>query len=140
MAQPSLFSASERSISPLDLLHTARHLQDKMLEPQFGADDLYWSSLPTHLRNFIRNALPLAANTALSNSQSRILPGGVRGAGGQMAMYTMAQNIVSAASRSSTTDPDMLQAVSSRRVSVTSPVGLLVNQSIERKTSELCIN
>lgn len=68
-----------------------------MSEPSFGSDDAYWSSLPAHLRNFIRNALPLAGNLAVQGNGSGVLPGGVTGAGGQRSMYAMAQNIVSTA-------------------------------------------
>jgi hypothetical protein len=66
----------------------------------FGTEDAYWSSLPVHLRNFIKNALPMASNVAMPGGGSGILPGGVYGAGGQRSMYMMAQNIFSTANRS----------------------------------------
>ena len=65
-----------------------------MEDPGFAQDDAYWTSLPIHLRNFIRNALPLAGNVSAG---SGVLPGGVHAAGGQRAMYALAQQIVSAA-------------------------------------------
>ena len=66
----------------------------------FGTEDAYWSSLPVHLRNFIKNALPMASNVATPGGGPGILPGGVCGAGGQRSMYMMAQNIFSAANHS----------------------------------------
>ena len=66
---------------------------------QFGTEDAYWSSLPVHLRNFIKNALPMAGNVSMPGGGSGTLPGGVYGAGGQRSMYMMAQNIFSTANR-----------------------------------------
>lgn len=80
-----------------ELLRTSDELYRRMTETSFGSDDAYWSSLPVHLRNFIRNALPLAGNLAAKGTSPGILPGGVSGAGGQRSMYAMAQNIVSTA-------------------------------------------
>jgi hypothetical protein len=77
-----------------DLLNTANELYRRMEDPGFAQDDAYWTSLPIHLRNFIRNALPLAGNVSAG---SGVLPGGVHAAGGQRAMYALAQQIVSAA-------------------------------------------
>ncbi|KAJ9111416.1 hypothetical protein QFC19_001185 [Naganishia cerealis] len=77
-----------------DLLNTANELYRRMEDPGFAQDDAYWTSLPVHLRNFIRNALPLAGNVSTGDG---VLPGGVGKAGGQRAMYALAQQIVSAA-------------------------------------------
>jgi hypothetical protein len=82
-----------------DLNITAEALYNRMGDASFASDDIYWASLPTHLRQFIRNALPLAGNLPQSGSQPGILPGGVQSAGGQVAMYKMAQEIIGAATR-----------------------------------------
>lgn len=93
-------------ISQADLLRTADELYRRMEQPHFGSDDAYWSSLPVHLRNFIRNALPLAGNLAVLGNGSGTLPGGVLGAGGQRAMYALAQSIVGAANEGMGGSPD----------------------------------
>ena len=94
-----------------DLLNTANELYRRMEDPGFAQDDAYWTSLPIHLRTFIRNALPLAGNVSAG---SGVLPGGVHAAGGQRAMYALAQQIVSAANtgmgagQSSSSSPSMM--------------------------------
>lgn len=35
-----------------------------MEDPSFGETEEYWTSLPSHLRNFIRNALPISPTSA----------------------------------------------------------------------------
>jgi len=78
------------NITHEDLIHTANELYRRMADPEFGNDDAYWSSLPSHLRQFIRDAVPFtnpppSAPNGLNNSQR--------------ALYAMAQQIVSAASQ-----------------------------------------
>lgn len=86
-----------------DLLSTANELYRRMAEPEFGSDDAYWSSLPSHLRQFIRDAVPFngalapQANGQTNGQQPGGGPGGA--AAGQRAMYAMAQQIVNAASQ-----------------------------------------
>ena len=87
----------ECSLNQHDLARTSDELYRRMAETSFGSDDAYWSSLPVHLRNFIRNTLPLAGNLTVQGNGPGVLPGGVGGAGGQRSMYAMAQNIVSTA-------------------------------------------
>lgn len=86
-----------------DLLSTANELYRRMAEPEFGSDDAYWSSLPSHLRQFIRDAVPFnGALASQPNGQPNgQAPGGGPGgaAAGQRAMYAMAQQIVNAASQ-----------------------------------------
>ncbi len=82
-----------------ELLDTAEELYRRMEDPQFASDDAYWTSLPIHLRNFIRNALPLAGGVAGIGNGSGILPGGANAAGGQRAMYHLAQQVVNAANQ-----------------------------------------
>jgi hypothetical protein len=102
-ADPRSTTYSALNLTHQDLLNTANELYRRMEDPQFGNDDAYWTSLPVHLRNFIKNALPLAGNLPgvagnttgslplppLSNSVNR----------GEQAMYAMAQQIVSAANQ-----------------------------------------
>ena len=80
-----------------DLRHTTEALYARMENSEFGSEDVYWASLPVHLRNFIRNSLPLTGNLPPSGHGPGTLPGGVHAAGGQMAMYQMAQQIFEAA-------------------------------------------
>ncbi|KAJ9104463.1 hypothetical protein QFC21_001958 [Naganishia friedmannii] len=92
--QPPPSSVPALTLTHQDLLNTANELYRRMEDPGFAQDDAYWTSLPVHLRNFIRNALPLAGNVSMGDG---VLPGGVGKAGGQRAMYALAQQIVSAA-------------------------------------------
>ncbi|WRT65149.1 uncharacterized protein IL334_002091 [Kwoniella shivajii] len=73
-----------------DLISAANELYKRMADPEFGADDAYWSSLPPHIRQFIRDAVPftgtISQNTPGNNSSQRT-------------MYQMAQQIVQAASQ-----------------------------------------
>ncbi|WVQ76675.1 hypothetical protein IAR50_006349 [Cryptococcus sp. DSM 104548] len=74
-----------------DLIYTANELYKRMMsDPEYGSDDAYWSSLPPHLRQFIRDAVPCAGNTSANN------PGNTST---QKTMYQMAQQIVQAASQ-----------------------------------------
>ena len=79
------------NITNEDLVQTASELYRRMADPSFGSDDAYWSSLPPHLRQFIREAIPFSGTQ----------PAGQKGAmnEGQQGMWTMAQQIVSAASQ-----------------------------------------
>ncbi|WVW78857.1 hypothetical protein I302_100820 [Kwoniella bestiolae CBS 10118] len=81
-----------------DLISAANELYKRMADPEFGADDTYWSSLPPHLRQFIRDAVPfngsIGQNTPGNNS-------------GQRTMYQMAQQIVQAASHGMGLSPGM---------------------------------
>ncbi|WVQ68883.1 uncharacterized protein L199_007092 [Kwoniella botswanensis] len=81
-----------------DLISAANELYKRMADPEFGADDTYWSSLPPHLRQFIRDAVPfngtISQNTPGNNS-------------GQRTMYQMAQQIVQAASHGMGLSPGM---------------------------------
>lgn len=83
--------------TPQELVTTANELYRRMEDPNFKSDDAYWSSLPTHLRNFIKNALPLAGNSNAVGNGSGTLPGGVAAAGGQRAMFALAAQIVQSA-------------------------------------------
>ncbi|KAK4683879.1 hypothetical protein P7C73_g6334, partial [Tremellales sp. Uapishka_1] len=76
---------SNVNITHDDLIHTANELYRRMADPEFGSDDTYWSSLPSHIRSFIRDAV------GSNQPQSA--------ASGQKALYAMAQNIVNAASQ-----------------------------------------
>lgn len=80
------------NITHEDLIQTANELYRRMADPNFGNDDAYWSSLPAHLRQFIREAVPMNPN---ANP-----PAQLRGVSeGQQGMWTMAQQIVNAASK-----------------------------------------
>ncbi|CED85607.1 Stress response protein NST1 [Phaffia rhodozyma] len=46
-----------------DLVNTATELYRRMEDPSFGETEEYWTSLPSHLRNFIRNALPISPSS-----------------------------------------------------------------------------
>jgi hypothetical protein len=109
-ALPAGFDADARSVpypalnlTHQDLLNTANELYRRMEDPGFGNDDAYWTSLPVHLRNFIRNALPLAGSlpgVAGNPSAGGMPPSSNSAVGnGQRAMYAMAQQIVSAANQ-----------------------------------------
>lgn len=87
-----------------DLLNTANELYRRMEDPHFATDDAYWTSLPVHLRNFIRNALPLAPGGGVAvngnGAGNGAAPGPLPSSAvkdSQQAMYAMAQQIVSAA-------------------------------------------
>ena len=71
-----------------DLVQTANELYRRMADPNFGSDDAYWSSLPPHLRQFIREAVPFSGSTNRGTVSE-----------GQQGMWTMAQQIVHAASQ-----------------------------------------
>ncbi|WVN88889.1 uncharacterized protein L203_104104 [Cryptococcus depauperatus CBS 7841] len=73
-----------------DLISAANELYKRMADPEFGSDDLYWQSLPPHIRQFIRDAVPF---TGSINSGT---PGNNNS---QRTMYQMAQQIVQAASQ-----------------------------------------
>ncbi|ODO03015.1 hypothetical protein I350_05859 [Cryptococcus amylolentus CBS 6273] len=74
-----------------DLIYTANELYKRMMsDPEYGSDDAYWSSLPPHLRQFIRDAVPCAGTISANN------PGNTST---QKTMYQMAQQIVQAASQ-----------------------------------------
>lgn len=92
-----------------DLRTTANELYRRMGQSGFASEDVYWSSLPTHLRNFIRNALPFADVFENAHQNPGFLPGGTRGAGGQKAMYALAQHIVHAANQNIYRAEDELQ-------------------------------
>ena len=77
------------NITNEDLVQTASELYRRMADPSFGNDDAYWSSLPPHLRQFIREAIPLSNTPGQKGPISE----------GQQGMWTMAQQIVSAASQ-----------------------------------------
>lgn len=87
-----------------DLVNTATELYRRMEDPTFGETEEYWTSLPSHLRNFIRNALPIAPSGAFGNPPPAAAP---RAANDRSAsplpqpnsntMLAMAQQIVSAA-------------------------------------------
>lgn len=117
------YSASGLSPSAhADLVNTATELYRRMEDPSFGETEEYWTSLPSHLRNFIRNALPMSTSGAFpplppnrpnghhpqSNNQDNVLPlpnSNARLPNGQAdgarpannTMLAMAQQIVSAA-------------------------------------------
>jgi len=82
------------NITHEDLIQTANELYRRMADPNFGSEDAYWSSLPPHLRQFIREAVPFSNNPP-PNGQTR---GGPINEG-QQGMWTMAQQIVNAASQ-----------------------------------------
>ncbi|WWD21946.1 stress response protein NST1 [Kwoniella shandongensis] len=73
-----------------DLISAANELYKRMADPEFGADDAYWSSLPPHIRQFIRDAVPFTGTI------SQNTPGNTSS---QRTMYQMAQQIVQAASQ-----------------------------------------
>ncbi|KIR54499.1 stress response protein NST1 [Cryptococcus gattii Ru294] len=73
-----------------DLISAANELYKRMADPEFGSDDAYWSSLPPHIRQFIRDAVPF------TGSISQSTPGTTSS---QRTMYQMAQQIVQAASQ-----------------------------------------
>ncbi|EIW68662.1 hypothetical protein TREMEDRAFT_74127 [Tremella mesenterica DSM 1558] len=79
------------NISHEDLVQAANELYRRMADPEFGNDDAYWSSLPPHIRQFVRDAVPLQGR---SNGDA---PKGAQGQ--QRELYSMAQRIVSAASQ-----------------------------------------
>lgn len=77
------------NITHEDLLETANELWKRMGETQYGEDDPYWSSLPPHVRQFIREAIPFNAPSNTSNDPQAT----------QKDLYAMAQRIVHAASQ-----------------------------------------
>jgi hypothetical protein len=91
-ANGSPFSSLSPSINITheDLLETANELWKRMGETAYGDDDPYWSSLPTHVRQFIREAIPF--NGTLPNNVND--PQAT-----QKDLYAMAQRIVHAASQ-----------------------------------------
>ena len=76
-----------------DLVQTANELYRRMADPNFGNEDPYWSSLPPHLRQFVREAIPFSGNMAGVQKHGQTVTEGQQG------MWTMAQQIVSAASQ-----------------------------------------
>jgi hypothetical protein len=83
----------------------------RMEDPSFGETEEYWTSLPSHLRNFIRNALPITPsgtsfplpsnpnanpNSPLRNNGTTSDPNRIDRPA-QNTMLAMAQQIVSAA-------------------------------------------
>jgi hypothetical protein len=90
-----------------DLVNTATELYRRMEDPTFGETEEYWTSLPSHLRNFIRNALPIAPSGAFG-SPPQAVPRATNGTDHHRSvsplpqpnsntMLAMAQQIVSAA-------------------------------------------
>lgn len=77
------------NITHEDLLETANELWKRMGETQYGEDDPYWSSLPPHVRQFIREAIHFNAPSNTSNDPQAT----------QKDLYAMAQRIVHAASQ-----------------------------------------
>lgn len=77
------------SITNEDLIQTANELYRRMADPKFASDDTYWASLPPHLRQFIREAVPFSPTEAQAN-----------GSGGRdESIHSLAQRIVSVASQ-----------------------------------------
>jgi hypothetical protein len=60
-----------------------------MADPKFASDDAYWSSLPAHIRNFIREAVPFSPGDAQANGTS----------GRDESIHSLAQRIVTVASQ-----------------------------------------
>ncbi|KAK1926662.1 hypothetical protein DB88DRAFT_482611 [Papiliotrema laurentii] len=87
-------SSGQFNLTHEDLLHTANVLYSRMGDPNFAADDTYWASLPQHVRQFVREAIPIQAGKNASNANGR-----ASAAEGRPEMYTMAQRIVTAASQ-----------------------------------------
>ncbi|EKC97436.1 hypothetical protein A1Q2_08359 [Trichosporon asahii var. asahii CBS 8904] len=77
------------NITHEDLLETANELWKRMGETAYGEDDPYWSSLPPHVRQFIREAIPFNGLSNTSNDPQAT----------QKDLYAMAQRIVHAASQ-----------------------------------------
>lgn len=77
------------NITHEDLLETANELWKRMGETAYGEDDPYWSSLPPHVRQFIREAIPFNGLNNTSNDPQAT----------QKDLYAMAQRIVHAASQ-----------------------------------------
>ncbi|KLT44049.1 hypothetical protein CC85DRAFT_29408 [Cutaneotrichosporon oleaginosum] len=71
-----------------ELLETANELFRRMHYDSYGDDDPYWSTLPTHVRQFIREAIPFNGQSNPSNDPHAT----------QKDLYAMAQRIVQAAS------------------------------------------
>ncbi|ORY25369.1 salt tolerance down-regulator-domain-containing protein [Naematelia encephala] len=76
--------AVPNNINHEDLIRVANELYKRMGDPNFAADDQYWTSLPAHLRHFIRDVLPTENNKPSEAPRS---------------LYSMAQQIVNAASQ-----------------------------------------
>jgi len=91
-ANGSPFSGLSPSINITheDLLETANELWKRMGETAYGEDDPYWSSLPTHVRQFIREAIPFNGNAPNNVNDPQAT---------QKDLYAMAQRIVHAASQ-----------------------------------------
>lgn len=77
------------NITNEDLIQTANELYRRMADPKFASDDAYWSSLPAHIRNFIREAVPFAPGESQANGT----------AGRDESIHSLAQRIVSVASQ-----------------------------------------
>jgi hypothetical protein len=77
------------NITNEDLIQTANELYRRMADPKFASDDAYWSSLPAHIRNFIREAVPFAPGDAQANGT----------AGRDESIHSLAQRIVTVASQ-----------------------------------------
>lgn len=77
------------NITNEDLIQTANELYRRMADPKFASDDAYWSSLPAHIRNFIREAVPFSPGDVQANGT----------AGRDESIHTLAQRIVSVASQ-----------------------------------------
>ncbi|BEI88499.1 uncharacterized protein CcaverHIS019_0112170 [Cutaneotrichosporon cavernicola] len=71
-----------------ELLETANELFRRMHYDSYGEDDPYWSSLPAHVRQFIREAIPFNGQSNPSTDPHAT----------QKDLYAMAQRIVQAAS------------------------------------------
>jgi hypothetical protein len=78
------------NITNEDLIQTANELYRRMADPKFASDDAYWSSLPPHIRNFIREAVPFAPG---GDGQSNGT------AGRDESIHSLAQRIVTVASQ-----------------------------------------
>lgn len=74
------------NITNEDLIQTANELYRRMADPKFASDDAYWTSLPPHIRNFIREAVPFGDPQ-------------VNGGGRDQSIHSLAQRIVSVASQ-----------------------------------------
>jgi hypothetical protein len=98
-SNPPTAIAGGFNITHEDLIQTANELYRRMADPNFGSDDAYWSSLPPHLRQFIREAVPVNTNMG-ANGTARSTQNGAQAANeGQQGMWMMAQQIVNAASQ-----------------------------------------
>ncbi|WFD27594.1 Stress response protein nst1 [Malassezia nana] len=87
-----------------DLLATASDLYRRIEADPHGLpeDEAYWTSLPAHLRTFIRNALPLGQLGAGANAND-----GIPRRASTQAMIAVAQQLAQAAHASQNMLPDM---------------------------------